>query len=370
MPTCIYCGVVFSTAKAEHILHNSLGARWTSSQIVCDQHQTLFGQTIDLELHKQTMVFRNLFDHKSGRRNPAPTLINLETDEGKLVNLEPGGVLRIQRPEIVISDHPTLPDAKSVQLRYNLKDVDWALHLLHKALPKATISVEDIQKHAQPSKSAVGDVIKLQAPYGGHEYHRSTGKAVFNLAGASGVPLADSCFDGFRKFVAYGEGDSADFVRFASRHDFVPKTKLGEIDHFIAVVARDSLVEGYVQLYGGIQYVMKIASGYHGEPFAHGYLVNPRRDTEIAETRTPVFDAALLPSFQQHPRLPNESTMAWMTEKLNKLMAYYFSEARMCRMKELIDVIVKKHAGKPFTPELNREIAEEIALEFAAMMKT
>lgn len=67
MPTCIYSKAKFDLADGEHILQNFLGARWVSNQIVCNEVQKQFGETIDCDLEKALRPFRNLLGSKGGR---------------------------------------------------------------------------------------------------------------------------------------------------------------------------------------------------------------------------------------------------------------------------------------------------------------
>lgn len=57
---CIYRQQQFETASGEHILQNSMGARWQSNTIVCDEVQRDFATTIDTALEKGFQEFRLL----------------------------------------------------------------------------------------------------------------------------------------------------------------------------------------------------------------------------------------------------------------------------------------------------------------------
>src|SRR5271154_6807131 len=100
MNTCIYSKSQFDRATAEHILQNFLGARWTSSTIVCDEVQAAFGKTIDAEFAEALKAFRTILATKSGRGDDPPTLKGLETADGQKIDMQPGGKPRLAKPHI------------------------------------------------------------------------------------------------------------------------------------------------------------------------------------------------------------------------------------------------------------------------------
>ena len=104
MNRCIYCLSDFDSASGEHILQNSLGARWTSDTISCDACQKEFGDTVDVAVGEAFAWLRNLFDIDSGRRKRAATIKKLPTPSGRAVNLEPGAVPRLNQPLIEIEE--------------------------------------------------------------------------------------------------------------------------------------------------------------------------------------------------------------------------------------------------------------------------
>ena len=168
-----------------------------------------------------------------------------------------------------------------------------------------------------------------------------------------------------RAFVREGRGQSEAFIRFAREHAFTPKTKLGPIDHFIGIVARGTTVQAFLQYYGSLHYVISLATDYHGPPFSFGYLVNPIRDCEPAETRKPEFDAVTLPWFLDHPEIVTEDSISWMKTKLNEVLPYHVRLGREKCFERIIKEVLAPYAGRPVTSELNRELAERIAVAFA-----
>ncbi len=365
MPTCIYSGAEFGAADAEHILQNSLGARWTSPSIVCDAMQKRFGETIDAALAEQVKIFRNLLDVRTGRRGDAPVLRNLETLGGHRVALQPGGVLQLNQPTIDVQQNADGTWAVKAAMR-DAKDLGWVLHLIRQKIPKARIDADLIRGLLMTTVEEPSEVVKLQLGLGGPGYHRAAVKSVFNLAAACGVQVLDSTFDDVRHFVSDGIGDSANFIRFAAKHGFVPATQFGAIDHFVAVVARGSVVEGFLQYYGGVQHVLRLARNYPGTAFAFGYLVNPLRVPEPAETRTPVFNPEEVPHFDDHPLEPSESTMAWMRSRLRPVLDFHVRQGLERKVSRIVDEVLAPLDGRLITAEMCDTLGEKVALAFAA----
>jgi HNH endonuclease len=365
MPTCIYCGAEFTNADAEHILQNALGARWKSKKIVCDLDQTRFGNTIDADLADRLEIFRNLFDVNSGRGGRAPTLRNLPTLSGKSVALKPGGVLQPNEPKIEVSPHNEDSVMVNVAMR-DARDIGWVLHLIKEKVPNARIDADLIKRLAVKTVEGTSDVVKLELAVGGLEYHRAAVKSVFNLVGASGIPVMDACFDPVRAFVRDGTGNIDDFIRFAAEHAFAPATKFGPIDHFVAVVGQGAKVDAFLQYYGAVQHCISLARNYLGAPFALGYLVNPLRGTEPAESRAPVFDEAKLPRTEDHPSPPTEATWAWMRSRVGLVMDYYVRNGREQKVEQIIKEVLEPHDGELFTRELIAVLAQRLASAFSA----
>jgi hypothetical protein len=99
---CIYRGEPFQDASGEHILQNSMGARWQSSTIVCNEVQTLFAKTIDTALQEGLQEFRLLLGAKGGRGG-SPRPIRVETTTGKPALLKPGGQAELASPIVTRS---------------------------------------------------------------------------------------------------------------------------------------------------------------------------------------------------------------------------------------------------------------------------
>lgn len=137
MKTCIYTKTVFETAHGEHILQNFLGARWIARNIVCNEAQKQFGETIDSALEQRLRLFRNLLGTKGGRGGDGPDVKNIKDSEGNRYHLSPGGAPYLAEPVINTRE---LPDGSClVQAKLgDIKQLDWTVAKLRKKFPNTT----------------------------------------------------------------------------------------------------------------------------------------------------------------------------------------------------------------------------------------
>jgi hypothetical protein len=357
MPKCIYTGVEFTAASAEHILQNSLGARWTSSTIVCNEAQKLFGETIDVALAKQFDVIRNLFALRSGRSDEPPTLKGLPLKSGEVINLEPGGKPNLNCPIVSVT---TKNDGSSdIHIELGHKgQMGWALYELKKKIPADQLP-EHLGSLTQSKESYLQDPVKLRFSFGSKEPLRAILKAAFNFAAVAGVSVHDPCFNLAREFVLQGQGNSWDFIRFAGEDIFEPETKLGPIDHFIGVAVRNTSVDLFIRLFGVVQYVARLTSDYQGPQMQAGYVVNPLRQPEPAETRSPQFNPENFPFFENQPDAPDEPAWAVLHKRLSAAVEEFFSRARNALISKILEETM---LGKVPTPELINEVIQKIVL--------
>lgn len=148
MTKCIYSDQEFNVSDGEHILQNFLGARWTSHEIVCNEVQVEFGQTIDVSLERGLQPIRNLLGTKGGRGNSGPMLKGLSTTQGERVNLPPGKVPSYAEPTVTVSQQQ---DGRyKVQMRMSsIKQLGWALAKLRREHPNLTASEEVVRPLAK-----------------------------------------------------------------------------------------------------------------------------------------------------------------------------------------------------------------------------
>jgi HNH endonuclease len=104
MTYCIFCETELGSHTAEeHILHDCLGGRETTREVLCSQHNNDFGGTIDDAFASPLLPIRNLMQFKSGSGKPPPMLRGLQAGEDR-INVSATGEIQLANPPIKFSD--------------------------------------------------------------------------------------------------------------------------------------------------------------------------------------------------------------------------------------------------------------------------
>ena len=300
MYTCIYSRQQFESADKEHILQNFLGARWASPVIVCNEVQQGFSTSIDTALETGLKEYRILLGSEGGRGGE-PRALKVETTAGRTVLIEPGGGAKLAEPRVVVPD-PSKPDQLGVEMR-SARDAGWVAKKIRELYPTADMAklmttLAEALKTPPPAEVDPADRLHLQVRFGGDEFFRGALKAIFNLLGVSDTKLAlESIFDSVRQFILKGAGSPRSFVRWPiAGPSGLPR--LADFDHLIAVFSRGAHVEAFVQFFGTIHWACRLASGYTGPEFCCAYLVDPTREADPAEDRSPQVSVGMFVPFE------------------------------------------------------------------------
>lgn len=326
MNTCIYSKSQFDRATAEHILQNFLGARWTSSTIACDEVQAAFGKTIDAKFAEALKAFRTILATKSGRGDDPPTLRGLETADGQKIDMQPGGKPRLAKPHIKFENNSAEEIKISVSLG-NENHAGWAIAELKKKFPKLSVKPEELLKAGKARESYPRSPVKIEIILGGLDYIRGATKACFNMLAAHNIQVLEPAFDPVRNFILHGRGSTEDFFRWPAKL-IVNVPRIGEVDHFMGVLNRGASVEAVMNLFGGIPHSFRLSSSYSGPNFKVGYLVDPLRVAQPAETREPQFSDGTILDFQAQPEKPGQFTWNAATAAFNTVMKAHQQQAR------------------------------------------
>lgn len=299
---CIYTGKTFSQASHEHIMQASLGARWQSDKLICEEMQRHFSGDIDNAVADVVSQLRTLFGTKNGRGLPPQTIKNVMATDGSAYHVKPG-----MQPVFTEPGYTIEKEAGQVRVQFQLADISqlgWAMAKFRRENPDLKLS-EESNGEPVPDQSYLQAPIRLSMCFGGKDFFRGILKSAFNLLGANFSSLAQQGgFDSVKNFIVHGTGETDPFVRWVTTPDQFELPRLGEIDHLIALWARNGAVYGIVQLFGEIPFLLRLGCGIECDDFECGYLVNPLRDTDPAESRNPQIDPGAVPHFDDHSVLP------------------------------------------------------------------
>jgi hypothetical protein len=361
---CIYTGTEFSQASGEHVLQNFLGARWTSNRIVCNEAQELFGRTIDAELEKGLREFRVLLGTKGGRRDPGPALKRVLGSKGTTFHLLPGGTPVLAKPvikDIVSTDGTVRVDVKAADIR----QLAWAIAEIKKKYPRAPLGIKSLKTTVSPQTRYTDEKIHLRSGLGGKDFFRGALKSAFNLLGVTENETALSeCCDSARNFVLHGIGHARNHVRWLTDEAPINLPCLGEFDQFLGIYARDGSIEGYVQFFGEVGYLLRLSDSYQGPAFCHCYTVDPLRESMPAELRSDALDMSLIPSFAAGRELPSAEVLPVYLERINRLLSKQQDRAIKMELGRIIEDMLLPHEGEILTEELLNELSNRVAFFF------
>jgi len=361
---CIYTGTEFPQASGEHVLQNFLGARWTSNRIVCNEAQELFGRTIDAELEKGLREFRALLGTKGGRRDPGPTLKRVQGSKGTTFHLLPGGIPALAEPivkDTVSADGTVTVDVKAADIR----QLAWAVAQIKRKYPRAPLDIGALRNTLSPRTRYVDEKIHLRSGLGGTDFFRGALKSALNLLGVTEneTALSEHC-DSVRNFVLHGIGHARNHVRWLTNETAINLPRLGEFDQFLGIYTRDGAIEGYVQFFGEIAYLLRLSDNYHGPDFCHCYTVDPLRESVPAESRSDTLDISTIPSFVAGSEIPNDEVLPVYSERVNRLLTKQKDRAVKIELGRIIEEVLLPHEGEILTDELLNELTNRVAFVF------
>lgn len=355
---CIYTGTTFETASHEHILQASLGARWDSDKLICEDMQRHFSGPIDTAVADVVSELRTLFGTKNGRGVEPPTIKHVVAGDGATYHVKPGMQPVMAEPTYTIEEK-----AGQMRVKFEMADISqmgWAMAKFRRENPDLKLD-EDSRGEATRAQTYLPAPLPFKLTLGGKDFFRGILKSAFNLLGAKFPSLALHVgFDPLKTFIVHGTGDSDPFVRWVTSPDQFDLPRLGEIDHLLALWSRDGEVFGILQLFGDIPFLLRLGDGIECSDFECGYLVNPLRDTNPAEDRVPVIDPAAIPRFEDNPILPGSEVWKAFTARMSRIMETLQQRGTEERVKQIVDEVFLPHDGKLITAGMVAEFKDRM----------
>lgn len=365
MGRCIYTGVDFAESDGEHVLQNSLGARWTSREISSNGVQKLFGAGIDIAIEQGLKEMRNALGTKGGRGNQSSPLKNVPGLSGAKYHLPPGSAPVLSEPIVEIRP---LPDGTfEVEAKMASRNqLGWVIAKIKEQQPDAILSIDVLKEQLAEKSDYLDDKLMLSGSIGGIDFFRGTLKSAFNLLGASSIEIALLPeFSALRQFVLHGEGDTKNFVRWLRVSEKIAAPRIGDFDQFLSVYSRNGGVEGFVQFFGAVRFVLRLSENYHGPDFCYTYVVDPLREGEPSELRHPEFDMDAMPFFINGAETPDDEARACLVSCLADFLAMCSARQSEQHISQMVNSVFLPHEGEPLTEELWDEFNEKL-LKFLA----
>lgn len=323
---CVYFKKPFIPSTREHILQACLGARWKSSGFCSSEANALFAG-IDKALADTVHEFRVLLG-ADGDHGSAPDLKNIPDAEGRQYTVASGGDFSLTKPFVKVEPHE---DPGSARIHAELRDVnqiEWAAAEVFKQasalVPGIQLSREDfaryIREQSTISQTAVDSPLHFQVKMGGIEALRAITKSAFNLLGVKAPEIAlRECFDPVRDFILHGTGIMEDFIRWGTEPPILT-TRIGPVDHLLAVWSDEKGVWAHCQLYSAIIHPIRLSSTPIPEELAFCYLVDPLRSVSPSENRDAIFSPSCLQTFDAAEKLPGKAIWGAMIQRVHPLI--------------------------------------------------
>jgi hypothetical protein len=127
---------------------------------------------------------------------------------------------------------------------------------------------------------------------------------------------------------------------------------------------RDGSIEGYIQFFGEVGYLLRLSDSYQGPAFCHCYTVDPLRESMPAELRSDALDMSSIPSFEAGSELPNDEVIPVYLERINRLLSKQKDRAIKIELSRIIEEILLPHEGEIATEELLNELSNRVAFFF------
>lgn len=243
-----------------------------------------------------------------------------------------------------------------------MKQLGWAIAKLKGMYPNAVFDIDELRRQAVIQSGYVDEHLNYKSGLGGDEFFRGALKSVFNLLGASDANIAIlDVFDEVRTFILHGTGDSKKFVRWLRTAEAIEIPKIGDFDQFAAVYSKNGYVDGYIQFYGELGFLLRLAERYDGPEFHYAYVVDSFRNSTPAEIRHPDFDKENIPNFESGSLLPDEAVWPIMSVRYSRILERYYRYADTQNLSRIVDDVLLPHDGQTITKEILGDLSQKTA---------
>lgn len=360
MNVCIYSGEKFETATKEHILQASLGTRWTSDKLICDEMQKQFGNGIDKAVSDAVAEIRNLFGAKNGRGVPAKTLKHVKTSVGP-ITLSPGMQPSLEEPTYKILEK----DDGEITVCFSVNDESQLPRIRSKfKRENPQLSLPDNgTSQVENSQTYLPDSVQLRLKFGGKDFFRGILKSSFNLLGMREPEATDHPnFQPLKDFILEGRGDFTEFVRFVETSARIVVPAVDEIDNGVFLWSEKHSVYGLFQFFGDLPFLLKLGEDVGVDSFKAFYTVDPLRRIEGPEIRGSNFDHDKFPKFEDSPKTSNSDVLLAWAKRVKRVVTKATEQADSLRISQIIEESFPEE-GEIFT-EAHREKVHQKLLAF------
>ena len=324
---CILCDCILTAANdsAEHIIPNAIGGRKRVSGFMCRACNSATGSEWDDELAKQVNPL-SLYLGISRQRGTVPSQ-TFQTATGGSVRVNADGTMAIGKPEIDMSEGE---DATTIHISVrNMKELRQHLKGLRRKYPKLNdYSLEDLLLTAQRNSHYSSDPLGISFDFGKGDAARSLVKMAVALAFDAGADprQCDLALD----YLLDDEKESCFGYYYVPGKDLVTNRPVKLPFHCVYVLARssDSILLGYIEIYGLWRIVLCLSETYGGPDFSHAYSIDPVKGKELDITVNLDLSVSDIREIIEHGQVDADTYMAAIRDVFDTVRKIDFNRAK------------------------------------------
>ncbi|WP_024752147.1 HNH endonuclease [Treponema phagedenis] len=329
MSTCYLCKneITEQNITIEHIILNSMGGRLKSSNLICKECNSKFGDSFDAKLSKQFEFFANILDIKR-ERGKVQDVIMVRESTGEEYRVTPDGKPIVNKPTI---ERKEIENGEEIHIQArNPDELKKILVRLKKKYP--AINIDECLKKAKHIKERLSEPLGITLTLGGRDSMPAILKMAINffVEITRDVVTVSEAIEDLRK-------NLTDKVEPIILEESLFDLGENEVTHsiFLNASPEEKKVYAIIELYGTIQFIVKLSKNYNGPAFIKLYVYDVLLTKEIQKKVNYIPDFNYIFSHEYPKSNPN-------FQILNDKMSHVMQIAMKRKNNSFISEIIKK----------------------------
>lgn len=269
MGKCIYCLESNKNFTDEHVIQNSLGGRKVIKNLVCEDCNYLFSQTIDKKIAEEFNIFRIFFNTKTGDKKTPTKQYGLIDKNGQEVILEKDGKPTRPKPTIIKNEEGEI-------IKVGYRGYDEAKE--HYEFFKKYFDKKWEENLVLVDEKKYVNGIKISIDFSDELLLRAIAKIGFNYtAYIIGDNIFESSFDKIRNYIRYDEKPEYNPVLIYPLDDFEENETLGLADNSVSIFkpSQYPFLLSIVKLFHHLRYIILLNEKTQNFKHNYSYVVDP-----------------------------------------------------------------------------------------------
>lgn len=261
MAKCIVCGCELGEGNSceEHILLNAIGGHLKSKELLCKEHNSVFGDECDAELAKQLQVLSSHFQvHRQRGKNPE---IEGTTSSGKSYKIIDGRTPVLTKPTVEVGE--VVDGVRTVHIEARTEKELWQiLQGIKKKYPGLQIDIEEVVANGEHVAKRLDESVNFNLTVGGSLAFRSIVKTAVEY-----YVIKTGDVETVNPLIPYLKGEEEkNIVRIYTTQQPVYELEPGDVCHVIHLESNvnERLLYAYVEFYSVFSFVVLLSDNYIG----------------------------------------------------------------------------------------------------------